>query len=286
MNKYLIKAESIIQEFRTGSSLPVLVKSSDKREYVVKWKGTGEGVSANIIDYLAIRLAGIAGICVPQLQFILIDPMLADSVIDSEIKDLVFKSTGLNLGIEFLNTAIPYHDKLLPFIHDSIKETIFAYDVLLLNIDRVETNPNMLFADNKIFCIDFAASIECKGILENRYYTEDKLLPFLKRHPFYSDFPQTGSLLEKIETCEAHTIEQIVAELPHEWLKDVHQDIPTVSQTIFDGMLKLKKNAVLTIDKRLSLLRELPLQTADELRNISLKNRNTFVEKYTRNKQI
>jgi hypothetical protein len=116
-------AVEIVKDFRSGSSLPVLIRGTDDRLYVVKWKGTAEGSFTSITDLIAINLARTAGILVSETTMITVKPDLCHVSMDAELKDLVLRSIGINLAVEYLPEAIPCEE-----IHIK-SEMIFCQDL-------------------------------------------------------------------------------------------------------------------------------------------------------------
>jgi len=78
-----LHATEIVTDFRGGSSLPVLVMANGGKNYVVKWKGTAEGAIASATDWLALNLAPLFGVSVPQATLITIDEELCYKHLDA-----------------------------------------------------------------------------------------------------------------------------------------------------------------------------------------------------------
>ena len=88
--------------------MPGLVEADDDGLYVVKFRGAGQGPKALAAEIVAGELARAAGLPVPELVLVEIDPALARAEPDAEIQDLVAASAGLNVGLDFLPGALPY----------------------------------------------------------------------------------------------------------------------------------------------------------------------------------
>jgi hypothetical protein len=125
-----IVATEIVRDFRTGSSLPALVRGSDDLLYVVKWKGTAEGPVASVTDWIASNLARLIGIKVPTTSLIDIQCNICQDPMDPELKDLVLRSIGTNLAIEYLPETIPYQEPLPKRIDENLRNKIFLFDLL------------------------------------------------------------------------------------------------------------------------------------------------------------
>ncbi len=266
----------IVGDFRGGSSWPALVRGSNDRLYVVKWKGTAEGVVASITDLIGTNLARTAGILVPQTSLIVIQPDLCYASMDAELKDLVLRSIGTNLAIEFLPEAIPYAEFHLTRIDEGVRDRIFLFDLLMLNIDRVENNPNMLLNRGDLFCIDFSASMTIRELLTKRSIAEPSLLSLIRRHPFYSE---TVSEEHSDFQLNSEILTQIVENVTDEWLDEIATDPAEIKRHLKIRIANLIQNRGLILQKRIPALKGMYFQSAAERRQKSLKKRNDFLSR-------
>lgn len=99
---------------REGGSLPGLMEADDLGTYVVKFQGAGQGRKALVAEVIAGELARGLGLDVPDLVTVEVDPALADGEPDQEVQELLRKSAGLNLGIDFLPGALDYDPVAFP----------------------------------------------------------------------------------------------------------------------------------------------------------------------------
>lgn len=235
---------------------------------MIKWKGTGEGPLANAIDWISLRLARAVGIPVPTPYLIDIRPDFVQQTRDGEIKDIILRSLGLNLGIEFIEGAALYHQRDANRIPSRMKDLIYTFDVLFLNIDRTDMNPNMIVAGERLFCIDMAAVQAVKALLSGQHTSEQTLLPLLRRHPFYSKTP-------KITLPTSAGLEGIVESVPREWLPDGSRHV----ETLYSGISKILSDSRAILDRRLTTLNGIPLESLESIRERALRNRRAFEEK-------
>ncbi len=270
-------AIEIVRDFRGGSSLPVLIQASNDRLYVVKWNGTAEGSITSVADWITTSLARLAGIPVPHTSLILIMPDLCQQPMDPEIKDLVFRSIGTNLAIEYLPMAIPFKPNQLQSIDENLRNKIFLFDLLMLNIDRVDSNPNMLFNNRDLFCIDFSASMSIRELLIKRSFSEQSLLSLIRRHPFYSE---TISV-EQIDCSINHdAVNKIVEKVPDEWLNETSNNTTENRVQLTEAIVNIFQNKSTILQKRLDDLKQIPFLSIDERRKLRLDNRNKFKAKF------
>ncbi|MCP4690812.1 MAG: hypothetical protein GY859_22350 [Desulfobacterales bacterium] len=278
MKDRILKAEKILLEFRDSSSLPVLVKTRDG-SCVLKWKGGGDGCIASIIDWIGLRLARLIGVETPRSALIEVGVDLRDQTNDAEIRDLIDASQGLNPGSRYLADAAPYQEELHGATARACKEKIFFYDLLMLNIDRTDVNPNMLVMENQLYCIDFSASMALRDCITGSACNEEPLLKRVKRHPFYTESPRAAFTPDKNFYTR---LQNIIEETPTEWLQCEPSERLDLKQKIFDNIAILFENIPSIIGRRLEILAKLPLTTVEEDRKKSLNNRREAEARFLR----
>lgn len=267
-------AEKFIKDFRGGSSLSVLVEATGGVKRVIKWKGTGEGPIANAVDWLCLHLARLAGIQVPMPHLIIVPPEFIHQAEDPDIKDLIMRSHGFNLSVEFIEDAVPFKLHRADTIDLTMKNRIYCFDVLFLNIDRTDINPNIVFSHDDMFCLDFAASLAMKMLINGERYSEKTSLPLLRRHPFYSEKNKT-EIIEPVISAEA--VQEIIHALPDEWLTNAR----ATKEQIFSGIMDTLNNARTILEHRLQILDETHLETMEERDARMRANRNAFASKWS-----
>ena len=102
-----IAATRYVTPLREGGSLPALVEASDDGLYVLKFRGAGQGQKALVAEVVAGELARALGFTVPELALVELAGALALAEPDAEIQDLLEASVGVNLGVDFLPSALP-----------------------------------------------------------------------------------------------------------------------------------------------------------------------------------
>src|ERR1700741_2050839 len=112
-----------VTPLREGGSLPAIVEADDEGMYVLKFRGAGQGTKALIAELIAGELARAAGLLVPELVFVNLDPEIAKTEPDPAIQDLIKASGGLNLGLDYLPGSVmfdPVAEKPKPEISSRI----------------------------------------------------------------------------------------------------------------------------------------------------------------------
>lgn len=267
-----LSAVRVLAEFRSSSSLPVLVETSLGMKCVLKWKGSAEGSMATATEWVSLKLAHHAGVPVPTPHLITVSPTLAETTDNGEVRDIIRRSPGTNLGIEFLENATPFAPGFINNVDPPIRNLIFLFDVLLLNIDRTDLNPNMIVSKGRLYCIDYAASMAIKMMINQANHPEQSLLYLLRRHPFYSATVRADDFAFSPGT---QLITKIFQSVPDEWLADSK----ATPESAISGLIHLLANSRSVLERRLASLDSTPLESVESIRARALRNRKAFEEK-------
>ncbi|MFW5812951.1 MAG: HipA family kinase [Fibrobacterota bacterium] len=270
-----MKAVKLLREFRNGSSLPVLIQTEAEDLYVVKWFETGEGPVECLSDWICLNLAEALGIPVPDFSLIEVPSDLSEQVTDSELRELIFRNQGLNLGLKYLENAEEYSTGKHCEISPELKNRIFLFDLLLLNIDRTDRNPNMLCSANQIYCIDFSASAEIRNLVVGEVLSEEGCLPIIRRHPFYN--PEPGSLSGT--EVNSDILYKITRDIPENWRSCVQTPEKLKEELVF-GLQKLLTRPQNILRRRLDLLKEIPLEAEWSMKQKRVQNREDFLRRH------
>ena len=154
-----IAATRYVTPLREGGSLPALVEADDDGLYVLKFRGAGQGRKALVAEVVAGELARTLGLLVPRLALVELDPMLGRAEPDPEIQDLLVASAGLNLGVDFLPSALPYSPAVGPAPAAELAGAVVWFDALVTNVDRTAQNPNLLLWHDRLWLIDHGAAL-------------------------------------------------------------------------------------------------------------------------------
>lgn len=263
----LLSVRSIIRTFRGGSSWPVLV-DADGHRCVMKWSGSAEGPGANAADLIALRLARAVGIPVPNPRILHVTEAVADPLLDPELNDLVRRSIGLNLGIDEVTGFVPYEPRHRDSIPAERRASIYALDLLLLNMDRIDSNPNMVMTDAGVLCWDYAAAMELRMLLNQRPIDERRFYPLLRQHPFFEAGPLPDLTWPVIDEA---LIRSIVDEVPAEWLLHGH---PVSGMTA--RVMEFFAEAQRTIQRRHAGVSEVATESPEERASRIDANRRAF----------
>ncbi len=217
-----VTATRYVTPLREGGSLPALVEADDMGMYVAKFTGAGQGVLALTAELIGCELARALGLLVPDVVFVEIDPALGRNEPDYEIRELLNKSTGTNLGIDYLPGSFMF-DAAAKAIPDAATAAAVVWlDALITNVDRTASNPNLLWWHRKLYCIDHGAAL----YFHHNWTGADTvaqaaLSPFaaIRQHVllrYASSIPEAGERLAPMLTSELLT--QVLDAVPDAWL--------------------------------------------------------------------
>ena len=153
-----VTATRYVTPLREGGSLPGLVEADDLGMYVVKFTGAGQGPRALVAEVVAGGLARALGLRVPELVVVDLDPVVARSEPDWEVQELLARSGGPNLGMDFLPGALGF-DPLAHTVEPAEASRVLWFDALVENVDRSWRNPNLLWWHRDLWLIDHGASL-------------------------------------------------------------------------------------------------------------------------------
>ena len=152
-------ATKYLTPFREGGSLPGLVEADDDGLYVVKFHGAAQGPRALVAEVIAGELGRALGLPVPELVLVDVDPALAGVEPDPWVGELLERSPGINLGLDFLPGSMTFDPRADGRPDPDLAANIVWFDALVTNTDRSPRNPNLLTWHRRLWLIDHGASL-------------------------------------------------------------------------------------------------------------------------------
>ncbi len=152
-----IAATAYLTPLREGGSLPGLMEADDLGTYVVKFTGAGQGPKALVAEIVVGELGRTLGIEIPELALIEVDAEIGRREPDEEVQELITKSAGLNLAIDFLPGAVGY-DRSFDLGKDEASRVLWL-DAYVANVDRSARNTNLLIWHKTLWAIDHGACL-------------------------------------------------------------------------------------------------------------------------------
>jgi len=214
-----VTATRYVTPLREGGSLPAIVEADDQGLYVLKFRGAGQGPRALIAELVAGELARAAGLPVPEIVFMLLDPDMARTEPDPEIQELIRASGGLNLALDYLPGSVTF-DPLVQSVDADLASRIVWHDAFTTNVDRTPRNTNMLVWHRKLWLIDHGAAL----YFHHHWPTADEraVAPFerIGDHVLLPFASAIASIDEAMATRVGAVIRTIVDTIPDAWLDD------------------------------------------------------------------
>lgn len=144
---------------REGGSLPAIVEADDGAIYVAKFRGAGQGTQALVPEIIVGTLARALGLRMPELVLLELADSFGRSEPDFEIRELLGRSAGLNLGVSYLPGALGFDPAVRAALTGDLAARIVAFDAFVMNVDRTARNPNLLWWQNELWLIDHGAAL-------------------------------------------------------------------------------------------------------------------------------
>ena len=214
-----VRATRYLTPLREGGSVPAVVEANDEGTYVVKFRGAAQGPRALVAEVIAGELGRALGLPVPQLVLMEIDPLLARSEPDQEIQELLRRSAGLNVALDYLPGALNWEPSLAPPPDAELAARVVWFDAFITNVDRTVKNPNMLIWHRGLHLIDHGAALYFHHAWEGHLERARGAFPAIRTHallPIAGDIAAADAALAPKITEEA--LRAILAEVPDDWL--------------------------------------------------------------------
>jgi hypothetical protein len=177
--------------------------------------------------------------------------------------------------------AFTYNERSPHDVDDRTKTRIFLYDLFLLNVDRHAGNSNIIFNDRGLWCLDYSSALALRGAIDGKHYEALALFKEIKRHPFYRSRINAHDFIRTFKAIAEGSLRDIVDTLPDEWIRHLPMaGEPWEVKRLISQRLIEQKNNVQVLLKRLDLLQVLKLETAEERRLRTLRNREAFERKF------
>ena len=155
-----VTATRYVTPLREGGSLPALVEADDDGLYVVKFRAPGRARRRSSPSWSRARSAAASACSCPRSSSSSSIRCSRKAEPDQEIQDLIARSAGLNLGLDFLPGALAVRRRPLgPRPTPEQAADIVWFDALVTNVDRTAKNINMLTWHGRTWLIDHGAAL-------------------------------------------------------------------------------------------------------------------------------
>lgn len=209
-----------VTPLREGGSLPAIVEADDEGMYVLKFRGAGQGTKALIAELIAGEMARAAGLLVPEIVFVALDPEIARTEPDPEIQDLIRASGGLNLGLDYLPGSVMF-DPVAEKPDAELASKIVWFDAYVTNVDRTPRNANMLMWHRRLWLIDHGAALYFHHSWTGIEQRSKDPFRLIKEHillPFANNIEAANAAMTALITEDL--IKSTVDLVPDDWMND------------------------------------------------------------------
>jgi hypothetical protein len=157
-----------------GTTLPSLMIVCDnvgiiQGTYVVKVFDTKhiEQYNPTNKEIIANYLAGEFDLSVPKMAIIQVPENIIEEMLGKEAYKNKSLKAGFYFGCEYIDNTTSYQEEIKISNDDDWElETIFAFDALIINVDRVLKKPNILFKNGSFILIDHELSLNIERTFE------------------------------------------------------------------------------------------------------------------------
>jgi hypothetical protein len=216
-----IRATRYVTPFREGGSLPGLVEADDDGLYVLKFHGAAQGPRALVAELLAGELGRALGLPVPEIVLVDVDPALGTAEPDPWVKELLERSPGRNLALDFLPGSMTFNPAADARPDPGFAADVVWFDALVTNSDRSPRNPNLLIWHRRPWLIDHGAALFVHHTWKDAGAHALRPLATIGDHvllPYAG--PIAGAHARLAPLVTEPLLERLVAAIPDEWLAD------------------------------------------------------------------
>jgi hypothetical protein len=238
-----LRAERVLSTFR-GSSWPVLVDTGAQK-VVVKLRGTAEGARPLVAELIVGALAQAHGLLTPERYLVELTPQLPSDDPHEELRDLLERSAGTNLGFRYLegfrNVTVPDAGRIKP----ELAAQIVWLDAFVQNPDRTAKNPNLMIKAGQIWLIDHGAALD----FHHDWPRVTEQAPreagqFVAEHLLQVSASQLAAAdWELAPKLDRETLERAAEQVPDELLAALGRDAPERQRAAYVAYLKKRLQA-------------------------------------------
>lgn len=154
----LVLARRVLSADRRGSSWPVLVET-DQGVRFTKLRGAAQGTGPLVAEVIVASVAEALGLRVPERSLVTIEPGVESLDRNGELRHLLDVSEGLNLGFAYLDGGRVLRSAELESISTDDAAAIVWLDRFVMNPDRTDRNPNLMWWRDRLWLIDHGAAL-------------------------------------------------------------------------------------------------------------------------------
>ncbi|MFK8104665.1 MAG: HipA family kinase [Saprospiraceae bacterium] len=262
----------ILSYFNSGNSFPVILEK-EGAQYFVKLHAGMSGQHALVNEWVGNELGRQLQIKTQVPSWIELNTEVEVEAIHIEVKELIGKSLGINIGFPFQEKATEITKSDIGKIDPQTALEVYLLDLMMINIDRTPSNLNLMRVETEIISVDYESSLLCQEILGHKnLLAEERILQCLKQNPLYREISEK-KIQEFLFRTANISIGVILAGIPTTLLSDADRTL------LANGIEKKQKNKwflMETMDK----LKGIKTETRAEQKSRRNKNQAIFRKRF------
>jgi hypothetical protein len=124
-----------------------------------KLRGAAQGTPALVAEIIVAEIARTLGLQVPSWCIVSIPVAVPCNDPNDELRDLLTRSEGDNVGFEFLEAARDVQASEAPSLDADFAARVLWLDIFVQNLDRTSRNPNLMVRRGKYWLIDHGIAL-------------------------------------------------------------------------------------------------------------------------------
>lgn len=221
----VLDAERVLRGDRRGSSWPVVVET-ELGQYMTKLRGAAQGVSALVAEVIVGEIAEALGLLVPERCVVRLPHAVSCDDPNDELRDLLDRSAGENIGFEFLTGARDVQPAEAERIDAGFAARVLWLDAFVQNVDRTPRNTNIMVRRGRYWLIDHGIALpfhhDWSGVTE-----QSPLRPYdASRHLFaWAAARATEFGVQATDVMTRETLTRAVARVPDSLMSGTESEI-------------------------------------------------------------
>jgi hypothetical protein len=199
----------------------VLVETEDGIRFT-KLRGAAQGTGTLVAEMIVASLAESLGLATPARSLVVLERGIESVDRNGELRALLDASAGTNLGFAYLDGARVFKLDEVPRVNRDDAAAIVWLDRFVMNPDRTDRNPNLMWWRSALWLIDHGAALsfqyDWSAVSES---SPARSVSWFEPHVLrdrVTDLLEWGEIFAARLTRDV--IEQAVAEVPDDFLSD------------------------------------------------------------------
>lgn len=258
-----------------GNSFPVILESKEKK-FLLKLRAGMSSKYSLINEWIGNSLGKKLNINTQVPHWFTLEDGIEIGDIHLEVKELIHKSKGLNIGFIYHASANVLDADELKNLPQKTRNHIFLFDLMMINVDRTPDNINVMKVGNDVYSIDYESSLLFQDIIENKnLLTDNRVLQNFRNNPLYEELDES-TIDEFLQKINEVSFEETLSGIPLRLLNEVNRN------RFLEAIAKRRIDAW-SLKEIMSKLKELKVESYDQLKTRRNKNQEEFKRKFKEN---